>query len=349
MDVGSLRVMGAMLLSSLVSVGASSRTVAAELVTGSVVDAAGKPVAGASVGTAFQLAPTRETTRVIIGYNQPPVKTDSRGSFDIPAAVVAYSHVLVAAGRDGAMGFVIRKPDAPLQIRVLTPSSLQVRLLRKPTIRKPVSADLTAGGSAVGYGIISGESAAFVAPSGSMGLSVSTSEAASVTRSLSLSAGGTARVQIDLHPPPWAQIVGQPAPAFTPTDVHNWGSAVPLTLRGKWVLVDFWATWCQPCVQEMPELIAFYDQHAAARDRFEIVAVHSSDGESFQAIHGAYDRLVARAWGGKTLPFPMVFDSTGETQKRWGIEAMPMSLLVDPQGRMVGPGTIADLAAKLGR
>jgi thiol-disulfide isomerase/thioredoxin len=311
------------------------------------VDAAGQPVVGASVGTAFQLAATRAKTRVIIGYNQPPVTTDSRGSFNIPASLVAYSHVLVAAAPDGAMGFAIKGPDAPVQIRILTPTDLQVTLMRKAGIQKPVAVELAAGGSAVGYGDISGGSAEFIAPQGSMELKLATSEASAVTRALTLSAGGTARVQIDLQPPPWLQLVGKPAPAFTPTDVHNWTSGGPLTLRGKWVLVDFWATWCQPCVQEMPKLVAFYEQNAPARDRFEIVAVHSADGESFQAIRGAYDRLVARAWGGKTLPFPLLFDSTGETQKRWGIELLPMSLLVDPEGRVAGVGTVEDLAAKV--
>jgi hypothetical protein len=98
----------------------------------------------------------------------------------------------------------------------------------------------------------------------------------------------------------------------------------------------------------MPKVTAFYETHAKMRARFEIVAVHSvEEGESFEAIRPAYDRLVKNAWQGKPLPFPLVFDSTGSTQKRWGIEAYPTTLLVDPNGRLVGLSNIEDLARRL--
>jgi thiol-disulfide isomerase/thioredoxin len=115
--------------------------------------------------------------------------------------------------------------------------------------------------------------------------------------------------------------------------------------RGKWVFVTFWATWCGPCVKEMPAFIDFYEKNAAVRRNFEIIAVHSPDGASFAAIQNAYSRLV-NVWG-KSIPFPLFFDSTGATHKRWGIEAYPTSLLIDPAGRIVGAATLEDLAAKL--
>jgi hypothetical protein len=62
-----------------------------------------------------------------------------------------------------------------------------------------------------------------------------------------------------------------------------------------------------------------------------------------------YDAVAARSWGGKSLPFPLAFDATGATQKRWGIESYPTTLLIDPEGRLVGAGSIDDLAAKLAK
>jgi thiol-disulfide isomerase/thioredoxin len=162
-----------------------------------------------------------------------------------------------------------------------------------------------------------------------------------------LTAGTPSLVQVILKPTLWAQNLGGPAPALSPTDSRNWPAHGSLhALRGKWVLVSFWATWCLPCVREMPALMDFYEKHRAARGRFEIIAVHSPDGQSFEAIHEAYERLT-KVWG-RPIPFPLLFDATGETHKRWGIEAYPTMLLIDRDGRITGASSLSALAAKLG-
>ncbi|MEZ4388430.1 MAG: TlpA disulfide reductase family protein [Candidatus Krumholzibacteriia bacterium] len=123
------------------------------------------------------------------------------------------------------------------------------------------------------------------------------------------------------------QFVGRTAPDFTLTAVG--GQDVRLAdLRGKAVIVDFWATWCPPCQALMPELQALYDQYDG---RLEIVAV-SVDGDPatmvppFAAAHGYTFTLtadprgqdVARAWGGtQGIPCTYLVDPDGVVRYHW--------------------------------
>jgi thiol-disulfide isomerase/thioredoxin len=323
---------------------------AVDHVTGTVVDAKGNPVAGAKVGTAFRLAPSFEATEILVGYGPSSVITDSKGTFSLPAAPIRYTKVLVAAGPDGSMGFVVRGAANTAQIRLQAAAKLDVEFVKDFGAIEQIGFDLMAAGSAVGYGdATAAVKRTLLVPAGPLEMHATTPESIASTSKLTFEASRTTPLKVTLRPTSWALNVGKPAPTFTPTDVRNLPPTESLDrLRGKWVLVDFWATWCAPCVKEMPKVTAFYETHAKMRDRFEIVAVHSvEEGESFEAIRPAYDRLVKNAWQGKPLPFPLVFDSTGSTQKRWGIEAYPTTLLVDPNGRLVGLSNIEDLARRL--
>jgi len=255
--------------------------------------------------------------------------------------------VLVAAGPNGSLGTAIKRFPASTTLRLAQPSRLKVDVDKRFGTRGISSFDLMSGGSAVGYGTLPGRSAEFIAPQGSFELDVFDSESITAKERLVLSPRGE-RVRIVLKPTLWARNLGKAAPAFTPTDIENWPRGRPLSeLRGKWVLVTFWATWCVPCVEEMPKVVRFYEQHSSERNSFEILAIHSPDGKSFAAIQPAYQRLVKTKWGGQSLPFPLLFDSSGNTQRRWGIEAYPTTLLINPQGKLVGQGSIEELAKKI--
>jgi len=97
------------------------------------------------------------------------------------------------------------------------------------------------------------------------------------------------------------------------------------SLRGKVVLVNFWATSCTTCVAEMPQVVATYNKFKGRG--YETVAVAMS-----------YDppAYVARFAESRQLPFGVAIDNTGEIAKRFGdVQLTPTTFLIDKRGRIV--------------
>ncbi len=148
-----------------------------------------------------------------------------------------------------------------------------------------------------------------------------------------------------------SQYYGKEPPELAITDARGVSQEIQLAdYRGKWVLLDFWAVWCPPCIAGMPKLMEFYEEHAADRNRFEILAICNTSEEKAVTIE-EYDALVTplveNAWAGKPLPFPELVDGEGATFGAYGIVGWASVLLVDPEGRLVKDGNLAMLAEKL--
>lgn len=114
-------------------------------------------------------------------------------------------------------------------------------------------------------------------------------------------------------------VKGQPAPQFTLVDTKGktWNLA---ELRGKVVFVNFWATWCPPCREEMPSMQAV---HASMPDEsFVMLSILSND-----------DPAQATAMAERTgLTFPILIDPESKVGQAYGLTGLPETYIIDKQG-----------------
>ena len=101
-------------------------------------------------------------------------------------------------------------------------------------------------------------------------------------------------------------------------------------MKGKVVLVDFWATTCSPCVAELPQIKAAYDKYHA--QGFEVIGI-SCDGEQ-QTDQKTLERFIKR----KELPWPQYYDGKQQTDnkfaQKFGIDGIPHMFLIDKKGNL---------------
>ena len=115
-----------------------------------------------------------------------------------------------------------------------------------------------------------------------------------------------------------------PAPDFALKDVD--GKLHRLSEnRGKVVLVNFWATWCPPCRQEMPSMQRAWEKLKG--ENFEMLAVNV--GEDEDTIFGFSFAA------GMELTFPILLDPDSRAVRAWPVIALPTSFIVDRRGRIV--------------
>lgn len=96
--------------------------------------------------------------------------------------------------------------------------------------------------------------------------------------------------------------------------------------KGSYVLIDFWASWCSPCLRELPNVVDCYEKYHAKG--FEIVGI------SFDNKKDAWLAAVRRL----NMPWPQLSDLKGWKSLgavAFGVSSIPANILVDPQGRIV--------------
>jgi cytochrome c biogenesis protein CcmG/thiol:disulfide interchange protein DsbE len=116
--------------------------------------------------------------------------------------------------------------------------------------------------------------------------------------------------------------IGDPAPQEPLPRLEGEGSQSLADYRGRWVLVNFWASWCLPCRAEAPELESFQQERGGAK--FTVVGIDSrdltGDGRDFVAKYG--------------LSYPQLRDGDGDAAHDYGTTGVPENYLVNPAGKV---------------
>lgn len=121
---------------------------------------------------------------------------------------------------------------------------------------------------------------------------------------------------------------GKPAPVFNLTDLEgkNWNLS---DLRGKVVLLNFWASWCAPCLEEIPSMVSLNGMMPS--EYFQMVTILYNDRPDY--AQSVVDKAGAT--------FPVLLDPEAEMAQVYGLTGVPETFVIDPQGilreKIIGP------------
>jgi cytochrome c biogenesis protein CcmG/thiol:disulfide interchange protein DsbE len=129
------------------------------------------------------------------------------------------------------------------------------------------------------------------------------------------------------QPDPRSAVVGKPAPSTDRsfTTLQTTDRVRLADFRGRYVVLNFFASWCDPCKVEHPELLHFQQQHAAVGDATVVQVLYSDKPGPARRF------FQVRGEGG----WPVLIDDEGQFALDYGVTGPPETFLIDPQGNVL--------------
>jgi len=133
------------------------------------------------------------------------------------------------------------------------------------------------------------------------------------------------------------EVTEEKAQAFDFTLTDQYGETHTLSdYKGKVVFLNFWATWCPPCKEELPDIEALYQEYNLNEDDVVFIGVTNPASDEYPynqdgTVDEIKDFLTTNGY-----TFPTVFDETGEVLQNYNITAFPTTFLIDKEGNIVG-------------
>jgi len=122
--------------------------------------------------------------------------------------------------------------------------------------------------------------------------------------------------------------IGSKAPQLVGPDLS--GNYLSLDdYRGKWVYIDFWASWCTPCMHELPGVIAL-DKEFSGRGDVAVLSVSLDDTASLQKLEEIRQNY--------NIDYPVLYEGNGwdsSNRQSWCVDSIPATFLIDPEGNVV--------------
>jgi len=126
--------------------------------------------------------------------------------------------------------------------------------------------------------------------------------------------------------------VGDPAPDFTLQKMDG-GKITLADLKGKVVVLDFWATWCKPCMMALPLLDKFAQWSTQSGKPIVVYGVNVME-QVDKNLAGAREKLVGEFWQSKAFSFPTLIDSDEQVGKDYKLSGIPFTVVITPEGKI---------------
>lgn len=132
-----------------------------------------------------------------------------------------------------------------------------------------------------------------------------------------------------------------PAYDFTLTD--QYGNTHTLSdYKGKVVFLNFWATWCPPCREEMPHIEELYNEYGLNEEEVIFLGVANPKSSEYPTNQDESKEDITTFLEENQYTFPTVFDETGEIYRQYAISSFPTTFMIDKEGNFYGyiPGSL---------